>query len=147
MKLYMTNPRNKPMAQIAIRVTTVGVVVLLLASSCLSSPVPQMPSRALVVGVGDSSSGDCDGGHLAEGVVEAGGGFDFWFFGEVVLPLGVEGVVPRVRSVGIHTVSNSVEWHRNLLSGDFNLQLRDSSGGVVKSVEFPLDPPGVYSGG
>jgi len=126
------------MARIIARLATVGVAVSLLVTSWVGSFVSQASGEEV------SPGGGCDGGGLVQGV-ESTGGFDFWFFGEVVLPLGVEGVVPRVRSVGVHGVSNSAERHRSLGSGDFELELRDGFGGVVKGVFFRLDPPGVYS--
>jgi len=66
-------------------------------------------------------------------------------FGEVVLFSGVEGVAPRVRSVGVHGVSNAPRVHSFYNYEDFKLELRDGSGGVVKNVFFRLDPPGTYA--
>jgi len=126
------------MTRIIARLASVGVAVSLLAIAFQGSLVSRASGEEV------SSGGGCDGGGLVQGV-ESTGGFDFWFFGEVILSSGVEGVAPRVRSVGVHGVSNAAERHRSLGSGDFELELRDGSGGVVKSVFFRLDPLGAYS--
>jgi len=110
------------------RITAVGVSVLLLAVS-----------YSVADGLFSEKAGGCDGGSLVEGV-EGGEGFDFWFSGEVVLPSGVEGVAPRVRSVGVHAVSGVVPSRSVSGSGDFELELRDSSGGAVGSRLFVADP-------
>ncbi len=87
------------MTLMSVRTAAVGVAVLILTVSC-----------SVADGLFSEEAGGCDG---VVGVV-GGGGFDFWFSGEVVLPSGVEGVAPRVRSVGVHAVPNSAEWHRSL---------------------------------
>jgi len=109
------------------RITAVGVSVLLLAVS-----------YSVADGLFSEEAGGCDG---VQGV-EGGGGFDFWFSGEVVLPSGVEGVAPRVRSIDVHAVSGVVPSRSVSGSGDFvfELELRDSSGGAVGSRLFVADP-------
>jgi len=145
------------MTLMSVRTAAVGVAVLLLAAACSTgdglSPEEAFFAASSTGGVSlpdgvtevpgiEMVSGGCGSG--GDGIV-GGGDFDFWFSGEVVLPSGVEGVAPRVRSVGVHAVPNSTEQHRSLGSRDFELEMRNSSDKVVASVFFRLDPPGLYS--